>query len=209
MPAKPTLDLEPNYEDHPVHPWPRWDPSFGYFRDDDVRKQSYRSVFAGACGVTYGHHAVWGFVGERNDARNHADRDWIDGLFRPGGRQMVFLRRLIESRPFFSRVPDSALVANPSPAPAAHMEACRDRDGSYAFVYFPERAQEAIVDLAPLGRGQLHAWWYDPRTGFPHDLGVIAGGASRKFKSPPYGPDWVLVLDRVAAGYAPPGQRSQ
>ena len=36
-PAKPTLDLEPNYEDHPVSPWPRWDPALGYFRDHDVR----------------------------------------------------------------------------------------------------------------------------------------------------------------------------
>ena len=58
IPAKPTLDLEPNYEDHPFNPWPDWDPATGYFRDLDVRKQVYRSVFAGACGVTYGHHAV-------------------------------------------------------------------------------------------------------------------------------------------------------
>ena len=47
-PAKPTLDLEPNYEDHPYNPWPRWDPATGYFQDHDVRKQVYRSVFAGA-----------------------------------------------------------------------------------------------------------------------------------------------------------------
>ena len=60
-PPKPALDLEPNYEDHPYNPWPRWDPSTGYYRDLDVRKQVYRSVFAGGCGVTYGHHAVWGF----------------------------------------------------------------------------------------------------------------------------------------------------
>ncbi len=52
-PAKPTLDLEPNYEDHPVNPWPRWNPAAGYFRDHDVRKQVYRSVFAGGFGVTY------------------------------------------------------------------------------------------------------------------------------------------------------------
>jgi Protein of unknown function (DUF4038) len=26
-PAKPTLDLESNYEDHPYNPWPSWDPS--------------------------------------------------------------------------------------------------------------------------------------------------------------------------------------
>jgi hypothetical protein len=26
-PAKPTMELEPNYEDHPYNPWPKWDPA--------------------------------------------------------------------------------------------------------------------------------------------------------------------------------------
>ena len=33
LPAKPALDAEPNYEDHPVNPWPVWDPATGYYRD--------------------------------------------------------------------------------------------------------------------------------------------------------------------------------
>jgi hypothetical protein len=205
-PAKPTLDLEPNYEDHPVNPWPRWDPSLGYFRDCDVRKQVYRSVLAGACGVTYGHHAVWGFAGSRNDAINHVDLDWVDAMHRPGGEQMRFLRQLIESRPFFSRMPDQTMVNNPSPGKAQHIVASRDRNGTYALVYFPERDQPATVDLAKLRPGKLHAWWYDPRTGFPKDAGIIDGGTTREFQSPSYGPDWVLVLDSVDANYAPPGQ---
>ena len=204
-PAKPTLDLEPNYEDHPVSPWPRWDPAMGYFRDHDVRKQCYRSVLAGACGVTYGHHAVWGFVGGRNDVINHADRDWIDALHRPGGSQMLFLRQLIESRPFFSRMPDPALVDNPSPGHALHITACRDREGTYAMVYFPTSDQTATVDLGKLRAARLRAWWFDPRTGFAHPLGLIDGGGKREFQSPAYGPDWVLVIDDAAAGYPPPG----
>ena len=204
-PAKPTLDLEPNYEDHPVNPWPRWDPALGYFRDHDVRKQCYRSVLAGACGVTYGHHAVWGFVGERNDVINHADRDWIDALHRPGASQMIFLRQLIESRPFFRRIPDQAMVANPSPGRAQHITASRDRDGTYAFVYFPTSDQAATVDLGRLRAAQVRAWWYDPRTGFAHPLGLVDGGGRREFQSPASGPDWVLVLDAAASNYAPPG----
>lgn len=64
---KPTLDAEPNYEDHPVDPWPKWDEKKGYFTEYDVRKQCYRSVFAGGCGVTYGHHGVWQFYSEREE----------------------------------------------------------------------------------------------------------------------------------------------
>ena len=205
IPAKPTLDLEPNYEDHPYNPWPEWNAATGYFRDLDVRKQVYRSVFAGGCGVTYGHHAVWGFVGARNPVINHADRDWIDALQRPAGRQMVFLRELIESRPFFTRIPDEAMISSGAGEGAMHMQATRGSDGSYAFIYFPAMDQTAEIDLSRLRPGALKAWWYDPRTGIGVLLGLIQGGGKRTFRSPPYGPDWVLVLDSVAAEFAPPG----
>ena len=209
-PPKPTLDLEPNYEDHPYNPWPRWDPATGYFRDHDVRKQVYRSVFAGACGVTYGHHAIWGFVGHRYEAINHADRDWIDALQRPAGRQMQYLRRLIESRPYFSRVPDQKLIASETGLGGLHIQATRDIEGTYAFVYFPVNDMTARFDLTRLNSRKLRAWWYDPRTGVGTligaiDMGVIDPNSSSQFRTPPYGPDWVLVVEAAEANYPPPG----
>jgi len=203
-PPKPTLDLEPNYEDHPYNPWPRWDPATGYFRDHDVRKQVYRSVFAGACGVTYGHHAIWGFVGHRYDAINHADRDWIDALQRPAGRQMQYLRRLIESRPYFTRIPDQKLIASDPGVGGLHLQATRDAEGTYAFVYFPMNDTTARLDLTRLNSRKLRAWWYDPRTGVGTLIGPIDSGAT-EFRTPPYGPDWVLVLEAADANYPPPG----
>jgi hypothetical protein len=208
-PPKPTLDLEPNYEDHPVNPWPRWDPANGYFRDLDVRKQVYRSVFAGGCGVTYGHHAIWGFVGKRYEAINHADRDWISALERPAGRQMIFLRELIESRPFFSRIPDQSLMIGDAGTGALHVQATRDKDGSYAFVYVPTSDLTVKLDLTKLQAKHLRAWWYDPRTGIGTLLGDVDAESGREFKSPSYGPDWVLVLDDPQAGYAPPGLKKR
>jgi hypothetical protein len=203
-PAKPTLDLEPNYEDHPYNPWPRWDPATGYFRDYDVRKQCWRSVLAGACGVTYGHHAVWQLCGDRFDVINHADRDWRDALNRPGGNQVRFLRDLLESRPFFRRVPDQTLIASDAGKGGDHIRAARDRDGTYALVYIPRNDQRVTVNLAALPAKTLRAWWYDPRNGISRLLGEIPAVAS-EFTIPPYGPDWVLVFDDPAAGYPPPG----
>jgi hypothetical protein len=208
IPPKPTLDLEPNYEDHPYNPWPRWDPSTGYFRDLDVRKQTYRSVFAGACGVTYGHHAVWGFVGSRNDVINHADRDWISALYRPAASQMFFLRQLIESRPFFPRIPDQSLIAGDAGEGGLHLQACRDEAGTYAFIYFPMNDRNAILELRSMGAAapeRVRAAWYDPRTGFTTPIGEFETKEPLPFRSPSYGPDWVLVIDDTAAGYAPPG----
>jgi hypothetical protein len=202
-PAKPTIDLEPNYEDHPVSPWPRWDASYGYFTDYDVRKQSYRSVFAGGAGVTYGHHSVWGFVGPRNDVINHAMMDWVTALQRPGARQVQFLKNLVLSRPSLDRVEDPGLITAGQGEGGEHMEATGD--GSYALVYFPMNDHAATIDLSRLKARSLRVWWFDPRSGVGTLLGEIEGGKSHEFKSPPQGPDWVLVLDDAAKHYAPPG----
>jgi hypothetical protein len=202
-PSKPTLDLEPNYEDHPYNPWPVWDPATGYFRDHDVRKQVYRSVFAGGCGVTYGHHAVWQFAEKGRETINHADRDWKDAMVRPAARQVGFLRALIESRPFFRRVQDQSLIAGDSGRGALHLQATRDREASYAFVYFPESDQHATLDLGIFGSKDLRAWWFDPRTGIAAQI-TTPLDRKQEFVSPPYGPDWVLVVEDSKAGYAPP-----
>ncbi len=207
-PAKPTLDLEPNYEDHPYNPWPRWDPSTGYFRDHDVRKQLYRSVFAGGCGVTYGHHAVWQFAGPGREAINHADRDWKDAVYRPAARQAGFLRALMESRPYFRRIPDPSLIIGGAGEGGLHLSATRDREGSYAFVYFPLNDQKASIDFTNMRADRLRGWWYDPRTGIGVRIETAIGGSKQEFRSPPYGPDWVLVIEDANAGYGPPGLRN-
>jgi hypothetical protein len=203
-PAKPTLDGEPNYEDHPVNPWPKWDPANGYFRDHDVRKQSYRSVFAGGCGVTYGHHAVWQFCGTRYAPINHADRPWTEAIDRPAAGQVHFLRRLMESRPYLSRIPDQSLLAAGPGAGAHHVQATRDAEGCYAMVYLP-LAEPVEIRLDDLRGPALRAWWYDPRDGTATAAGEVAAQGTHTFTPPADGPDWVLVLDDAAAGFGAPG----
>ncbi|MBX2893757.1 MAG: glycoside hydrolase family 140 protein [Saprospiraceae bacterium] len=207
QPTKPTLDAEPNYEDHPVSPWPKWDPANGYYSDYDVRKQTYRSVFAGGCGVTYGHHAVWQFHSPRHEAVNHADRYWTKALERPGAEQVGHLRQLIESRPMLQRVPDASLVAAGQGEKGEHIVACRAADGRYAMIYLPV-GKTIVVNTLPLKASTLAAWWYDPRTGKAKKIGELPKKAEMGFTPPKTGPeqDWVLVLDDASAGYAPPGK---
>ncbi|MBE2213991.1 MAG: glycoside hydrolase family 140 protein [Opitutaceae bacterium] len=207
-PAKPTFDSEPNYEDHPVSPWPRWDPAVGYFRDLDVRKQCWRSVFAGGCGVTYGHHAIWHWCGDRYDAINHADRDWRDALTRPGACQVRHLRDLLESRPFFTRVADQAMILSGAGEGGGHIRATRDAAGTWAALYVPRSDQRVRVDLAVLrAASRVRAWWFDPRNGLGRLIGELPTSTPAEFTSPSFGPDWVLVLDDLAAAFAPPGLR--
>ena len=55
-PAKPVIDGEPIYEDHPVSFKPD---NLGHSTAADVRRPLYWDLFSGACGHTYGHHSVW------------------------------------------------------------------------------------------------------------------------------------------------------
>ena len=216
-PPKPVLDGEPNYEDHPIDPFSRtWQVHFGRYRDYDVRKQAYRAVFAGACGHTYGHHAVWQFWTLQRDPVNFPMPTWQEALFAPGAAQLMHLKNLLLSRPYFSRVPAQDMLVNEPDSPpvssherhdplrTAHPRATRCSEGSYAMVYVPQAGQRVHVDLSVL-RGKLKAWWFDPRNGKSYAAGEYANAGEVPFTSPIAGPDWVLVLDDAAQGFAMPG----
>jgi len=206
QPAKPTLDAEPNYEDHPVNPWPTWDPTNGYFRDWDVRKQIYRSVFAGGCGVTYGHHAVWQFWSPKVEVINHADRYWTEAIKRPGAAQAGHLRRLLESRAPLLNIPDQSLIAAGQGEKGEYMVACRASDGSYAMVYLP-LGKTLTINTKNLKGTELVAWWWNPRSGKAKKIGKQPKQPEMSFTPPKSGAenDWVLVLDDAARKYDKPG----
>ena len=201
LPAKPALDAEPNYEDHPVNPWPALKPELGYFRDYDVRKQCWRSVFSGGCGVIYGHHAVWQFFDGVRDNINHADRQWPDALDRPGAFQMGHLRRLLGSRPGGWGVPCQDLLTANGDGRAGHACALRAENGRFALVYAPLPGRPVEVNLGRLAGPAVRAVWLDPRTGNEAAaLGTFPAAGTRTFTTPdsgPEAPDWVLTLDCV------------
>jgi len=196
-PAKPTLDGEPNYEDHPVNPWPSWDPRNGYFRDHDVRKQMYRSVFAGGCGVTYGHHHIWQMYDKGRDPINNGDEiiPWHKAMDRPAGTQVRHLRALMESRPLLTRVPDQRLLVSDPGKGAAHVRATRDAAG--ALVYLPQPVCVTVDLRAAVGRGKAVARWYSPVDGSYAAIGRYPADGPCTFTPPGHRPDWVLVLDRA------------
>jgi len=202
-PTKPCLDGEPGYEDHPES----FDPKNGYLDDCDARKAAYWAVFAGACGHTYGCHDIWQFLDTSRFAPVTAARTpWREALQLPGASQMRHLRALIESRPFLSRIPDQALLVSDPGAGADHVQATRDADGSYAFVY-SAAGPPFTFDTAALSGATSSAWWYDPRTGQATAGGRFTRAQTLRFTPPAHesSQDWVLVLDDAARNYSPPG----
>jgi hypothetical protein len=193
-PTKPTLDAEPNYEDHPVN----WDPKNGYFRDYDVRKQAYRSVFAGACGITYGHHSVWQFYSNREDKLLNADRFWTEAIDRPGAFQVGYLKKLMESRPQSDRIADQSLIVKGQGEKGEYSCAFRDSICGYIMVYIPV-GKTITVNTSIISSKKISVWWFNPRTAEIINKGKIANKASIEFTTPTVGVenDWVLVIDNA------------
>lgn len=213
-PVKPVLDGEPIYEGHPV--------SFdakgrGHSVAADVRRAFYWDVFSGACGHTYGHHSVWQFYTDKQKPMNNPLVPWTEAIDQPGAAQMGVGRRLIESRPFLTRIPDDTVIAPvpgepdvPTSIPGAgtrRFVATRDKAGSYAMVYVPV-GRSFGVRMDKLAGPTVKAWWFDPRTGASTAAGEFPNAGIRRFDPPTPGEltDWVLVLDDASKGFGPLGQ---
>jgi hypothetical protein len=212
-PAKPVLDGEPIYEDHPVSFKAT---EFGHSIGGDVRRAFYWDVFSGAFGHTYGHHSVWQmFDPKRGKPINNPLMSWADAIEQPGAAQMQYGRALIESRPFLTRVPDDSIIVTsnvPTSVPGAgryRFAATRDESGSYAMVYAPV-GRKFSVHMEKITGAQVKAWWFNPRDGTAKEIAVFENKDVREFTPPDYGEmiDWVLVLDDATKKYPPPGSRN-
>jgi len=161
-PIKPTFDAEPNYEDHPVNPWPVWDPATGFFDDFDIRKQVYRSIFAGGCGVIYGNHCVWQFASDRYKPILEVRHPWKEAILSPGAESMVHLRSLLSDVDFFGLVPDQSRILGDPGAGASHARALRSE--SETLVYVPD-GRSIEIDLAWTASRSIKIEEFDPQTG--------------------------------------------
>jgi hypothetical protein len=209
-PTKPVIDGEPIYEDHPVS----FDPNhLGRSIAADVRRPLYWDLFAGACGHTYGHHSVWQMWQPGRAPINGPLMPWYEAIDQPGASQMQFGRRLMESRPFLTRIPDDSVIV-PEPVPTGvpgagryRFVATRDQPGSYTMVYAPI-GRKFKVHMDKITGATVKAWWYNPRNGEATAIGQFPNQGEREFNPPNPGEflDWVLVLDDISKGFPPPGQ---
>jgi hypothetical protein len=207
-PQKPTLDMEPCYEDHPVNPWDgKWTRQRGYFTAYDVRARIYRGVFAGACGVTYGHHQIWQFMNkDLYEPVNPGDTiiPWRNAARAMAAEQMQYLKKLMLSRPYETRVGDQSLIK--SEVGKSYIDlvyATRNEDGSYAMIYLPQN-KPVSIDLSKISGSLKNSWWFDPRTGKSIQGKSIKGKSTQTFTPPSEGQDWVLIIDDASKKFLIP-----
>lgn len=209
-PAKPVVDGEPLYEDHPVSFDAR---KQGHSIAADVRRPLYWDLFSGAFGHTYGHHSVWQMWAPGRVPVNNPLMPWQEAILQPGAAQMQHARALLESRPFLERIPDPDFVV-PDPIPTHipgtgryHVAATRDASGAFGMVYSPV-GRPFSVRMEKIRGEEIRAWWFNPRDGQATPLGSFPRGGERRFTPPSPGEylDWILVLDDASQGFPPPGR---
>ena len=194
-PVKPTLDGEPSYEEIPygLHDTskPRWN-------DNDVRRYGYWEVFAGGAGYTYGHNAVMQMHKPTDKDAAYGSRFyWYDAIDHPGAKQMVWLKKLMLSKPYFNRVPDQSLIAGEQGKRYNYLAATRGKD--YAFIY-DYTGRNFEVNMGKIPGQKVKASWYNPRDGSKKFFGNILNKGVAKFDPPgeeKEGNDWVLILEKM------------
>lgn len=208
-PVKPVIDAEPIYEDHPINFKPDEN---GHSTSADVRRPLYWDLFSGACGHTYGHHSVWQMWAPDRQPINRPLMPWYEAIDQPGAGQMVYGRLLMESRPYFTRIPDNSIIVSEtvtSSVPGVgsyRFVATRDLSGTYAMVYIPV-GRKFSVKMDVIKGKDITAWWFNPRNGKATKIGNFSNTGTRSFTPPDYGEnlDWVLVLDDASKNYKSPG----
>ena len=202
-PTKPVLDGEPLYDEHPIC-FDR--EKHGTSTDFHTRRYFYHEVFSGAFGHTQGCHAIWQMWAPGREPVNGPLRPWYESIGLAASYQMGYGRALMESRPFFSRIPAPELLRGQELGEPRRFSATRDEAGTYAMVY-SEFGEPFSVDLSLLSGQEIQAWWFDVRSGKAFSAGYFPREGVKRFVPPTSGRgnDWVLVLDDRAKGYSAPG----
>jgi hypothetical protein len=150
-----------------------------------ARKNAYWCVLGGGMGHAYG-SPNW------NQPAN-----WREVLRLPGAASLKHFRRVFESRPWWTLIPDVqnvvAVEGRGTFATNDYATTALARDGSFAVAYLPVK-RALTIDLSKLSGDAVVGWWFNPRNGEATRIGELSEKQRRSFEPPADG-DWVLVLD--------------
>lgn len=193
---RPTLDGEPSYEQilQGLH-----DSSQPYWQSWDTRRYAYWSVFAGACGHTFGDNSIMQFFVKERDKEGAFGvwQDWDEAMHNCGCMHMKHLKDLMEEIGFADGVSMQELTElregydriSVFVSPAAIC--CYDYSGKPFPIKLPDQS----------GAGEIYdGYWMDPVSGLRSYFGRVTGGEVTEFHPPKRlegHSDWVLILKKT------------
>ena len=189
---KPTVDGEPSYEwilqglhvlDQP------------YWREWDVRRYAYWSVFEGAMGHTYGDNAIQQFYKDKNKRGAYGVKQiWQESMHHVGSEHMGHLRKLMESVDYQNGHPAEELLLSGQKEYYERIAVFAGRDYMLAYDYL---GGAFTVDLSPFSGKEVHGWWFNPVSGIYSYFADLTGKEKAEVKPVARfteDNDWVLVI---------------
>ncbi len=190
LPARPLINLEPNYEEIRF-----------LITDRDVRNACYWSLFATPiAGITYGANGIWPWLRKGGKILNHADAPgtspWNVSINFPGSIQMGYLAQFIRKFEWWNLFPaQGLLVQQPGDETYNHfVSVVKSLDNNTLIAYLPVRLTVEI--RKPDGKGSYRALWFDPVNNTYSDGNVADDGLVLTVTSPSDS-DMVLVLKKL------------
>lgn len=193
IPAKPLLNMEPNYEE------------IGFrITAEDVRNASYWSVFATPIsGISYGANGIWPWIQQEGElVENHGNPDgkgpstWYKSIDFPGSRQIGLLSGFIQSFDWWTLKPaQELLMEQPGLETYNHFISVVANDQKdLILAYLPH---PTTIQLRLPQRLVYQAQWFDPVTGSYQTAKMEQSDGLTSFTSPG-DQDWILVLEKQA-----------
>ncbi|MGQ9620207.1 MAG: apiosidase-like domain-containing protein [Bacteroidales bacterium] len=157
LPARPLINLEPNYEQIRTT-----------ITDKDVRNAVFWSLFtAPVSGVTYGANGIWPWLREGEKILNHADAPWTDtwdkSINLPGSLQMKNIASFLKSLEWWNLYPAQELLVE-QPGDKAFNEfvsVVKAPDNKIIVVYVPVRT---LVKIRKSLQNKYSLKWFNPVT---------------------------------------------
>jgi hypothetical protein len=193
IPAKPVLDGEPCYEDHPIN----WNKENGWFDEFDSRRAGWWSMLAGACGNTYGNHNIWQMWQPGREKISMARTPWQQALNYPGAFQAGYMKSFFEKIEWQKLEPKNEIVKSGPNTNGKDVLAAVADDGSFLVAYSPW-GMNFKLDLTILRSKELKASWFNPRNNAYIKLGNVTSGGEFMFDPPAdpmRGNDWILLVN--------------
>ncbi len=187
---KPVLDAEPSYEGivQGLH-----DPHEPYWEARHIRRYAYWSVFEGACGFTYGNNAIIQLYRGYEKGSYGVRETWQEALHSPGGAQLQYLKRLMESVDFVNGHPHSEYVLNNK---ERHHRASVFAGDDYMLIY-TYKGDKLDIDLSRYMNKNMDIYLMNPENDSLSYYGSVSNLDNitiRPTKRRELSNDWVIIF---------------
>ena len=186
VPAKPIINMEPNYEE-----------IYNIITDEDVRNASYWSVFAAPiAGITYGANGIWPWIREGEKILNHSQpkhvSTWRESIDFPGSMQIGYMAEFLKKFDWWNFFPANELLAvQPGDKQYNHfISVTKSIDNRVVLVYIPKKTEVKLFNPMKL---EYSGQWYNPVNNGYSDATITNRKGLIKAISPDEN-DYVLIL---------------